>query len=97
MSSSGSAVITDHVLVTFKHDSKFWLLGGLGFNEPVVVTTGTVLISLFEHLHILTEDLLALLACEDHFSCLHEFMVFLLFMALRAVIPLLTAIGTNGN
>jgi hypothetical protein len=47
-----------------------------------------VLVALLERLHILTEDLPALLACEDHFCGAFELVVLLFSVALCAVEPL---------
>ena len=74
---------------------------GLCLDDVVVVAVRAVLVSLFEFLDGLAEDLLALLAGEDEFHGLLQFMVaFLAFpvlcVALRAVEPHLAAGGSDG-
>ena len=98
-------VLHDLVLVTGLH-LKAYLevalgLWGLCLDYEVVVAVGAVLVSLFEFLDGLAEDLLALLAGEDEFHGLLQFMVaFLAFpvlcVALRAVEPHLAAGGSDG-
>ena len=94
-----------HVLVTrfhFKTNLQVTLcLRSLCFYDEMVVAMGAVLVGLFEFLDGLAEDLLALLAGEDEFHGLLQFMVaFLAFpvlcVALRAVEPHLAAGGSDG-
>jgi len=48
-------------------------------------------------LHVLAEHLLAMLACEHHFGGLSKHMILVLLVALRAVVPFLTAWSANGD
>ena len=56
-----------------------------------------MLISFFILFNLLSEDLFALLASEDHFGGWFKFVVLCLHVALWAVKPLFAAWGTDGH
>jgi hypothetical protein len=63
----------------------------------MIITSRTVLISLFPLFHILTKYLFTLLAAKDYLVGLRDFVVSSFCVALGAVEPSLAADRANGN
>lgn len=62
-------------------------LGGLGFEDEVVVAVRAVLVAIVKLLGVFAEGLFAFLASKRHFEALHERVAFLLLVAFCAVEP----------
>ena len=93
----------------FKFDDEFALvLRCLSWNHVMIITSrfescywclpGAIFVALVEFLRdVLTENLLALFACEDNLGALHDLVIFGLHVALGAVKPLFAALSTDLN